>query len=92
MVDPYSRSEQPLILGPSSTDAAWDEVPQDPPGWFGPAVERRWPDRWRAWYRRHDGSNETLDAFEDSEAAALRALASELRAHPGSIPERIRIE
>jgi hypothetical protein len=76
-----SDSARPLSLDaltPDSLDAAWKAATDAlPEGCFGPAVEPRWPNRWRAWARLPAGTD-TIDAFAGSEAAALQALATAL--------------
>lgn len=57
---------------------AWDAaVAACPAGWFGPAVEPRWPSRWRAWYRDSQTGDDTTSAFGATEELALRGLAEE---------------
>lgn len=49
-------------------------------GWMGPAVEHRWPDRWRAWVYKPWPSRDSIGVFAESEEAALRSLRVALSA------------
>lgn len=62
-------------------DVAWtvagDVVPH---GMFGPAVEPRFPGRWRAWfYWPAPDTRDSISAFGDNEAGALLALVAEVK-------------
>jgi hypothetical protein len=69
-------------------DSWFDAELAMPEGWSGPHLgPTAGNDGWHAWIWRPWGKNgRTHDAVGSTPAAALRALAVELRAHPGTIP------
>lgn len=74
-----------MALTLSRHDQAWvSAIEATPPGWFGPRVEPRFPNRWRAWIERPNLNSEvtpreSISVFGPTEEAALEDLTSRLR-------------
>lgn len=59
-------------------DEAWaNAIAAMPDGWFGPRIEPRWPNRWRAWIERMlTEPTMRVSAWGKTEAEALTNLTN----------------
>lgn len=86
MGDPMSRSKEPLFTGGASLDAAWREAEAALPTGWGVGVHRSYfgegyeaEGRYAGVWLLANGSLPSVTAEGDTPAAALRALAANLR-------------